>query len=110
MWFTPPLYVRAFYLGRQAFISEVCQQLAGLCVQTSVQNVHEQGRLLQVLQVDVIDVPNISQAVVLRVLNVQYAVDHLTLRHWNKRRGVLHNRLTFCEVTVDQTSRVSHPT
>lgn len=76
------LYVAGFYLIRQSLVSQIRQQLRRFGVQTPVDDVDEQGRLLQVLQVDVVDVPDVGETVVLRVLHVEYAVDHLPFSNW----------------------------
>jgi hypothetical protein len=75
------LHVAAFDLRRQPLVPQVPQQLGRLRVQTPVDDVHKERRLLQILQVNVVDVSDVGQAVVLRVLHVENPVDDLPLRH-----------------------------
>jgi hypothetical protein len=67
--------------ARQPLVPQVPQQLGRLRVQTPVDDVHKERRLLQILQVNVVDVSDVGQAVVLRVLHVENPVDDLPLRH-----------------------------
>lgn len=88
------LNIRSFDFVRQAFVAQISQQLGRFGVQTAIDHVHEQRGLLQILQVDVVDVANVGQAMVFRVLHTQDAIDDFSFGDC-VRREELSKKPTF---------------
>ena len=81
---TVPLHVGGLNFIRQPLVPQVGQQFRRLDVDVPVDDVHELGCPTKVLQVDVVDVSDIGQAVIFRVLHVQDPVDHFPFRDWKQ--------------------------
>lgn len=76
------LIVGGFNLIGEPFISQVSKKFSGFAVQCPVDDIQEERGLLNILQIDIVDNPNICEAVILCVFNVQNPVDNFTLSHW----------------------------
>lgn len=65
----------------KSFVPQICQQFGSLVIQTSVNDIQEQTGFSQVLQINVVYISYVRQAMIFRIFHVQDTIDHFPLGH-----------------------------